>query len=128
MSFYDDIVEFHRALEIPIGPTPTGFLETDRMHLRLTLMTEEWEELKDAMDNQDVAEIAKECADLIVTILGTAAEYGLPFNEVWAEVHRSNMAKAGGPRREDGKILKPEGWTPPDIASVVLTRWSEDTT
>ncbi len=37
----------------------------------------------------------------------------------WDEVHRSNMAKVGGPIRGDGKRLKPEGWTPPDVAGVL---------
>jgi predicted HAD superfamily Cof-like phosphohydrolase len=43
---------------------------------------------------------------------------------VWKEVHRSNMAKLeGGVRkREDGKILKPEGWTPPDVEGVMYGR------
>jgi hypothetical protein len=37
----------------------------------------------------------------------------------FAEVHRTNMAKVGGPVRPDGKKLKPEGWQPPDIAGIL---------
>ena len=47
----------------------------------------------------------------------------VPFNEAWAVVHVSNMAKLGPDGkpiyREDGKILKPEGWQPPDIGAVL---------
>lgn len=49
--------------------------------------------------------------------------HGLPMDEVWAEVQRSNMSKISADgtvkRREDGKILKPLGWKPPDIRGVL---------
>ena len=38
---------------------------------------------------------------------------------MFAEVHRANLTKASGPRRADGKILKPEGWQPADVRSVI---------
>jgi predicted HAD superfamily Cof-like phosphohydrolase len=86
-------------------------------------MAEEWEELNAAMEARDIVEIADACADLVVTVLGTAAEYGIPFDAVWREVDRSNWAKAGPDgevyRRADGKITKPPDWQPPDIAGVL---------
>jgi len=54
-------------------------------------------------------------ADLDYVIEGTRLEFGVNGAPVAAEVHRSNMAKVGGEVRPDGKILKPKGWTPPDI-------------
>jgi len=62
--------------------------------------------------------------DLIVVLIGYGLSRGWPMNEGWAEVMRSNMAKidprtGAVRRREDGKILKPEGWTPPDLASLI---------
>jgi predicted HAD superfamily Cof-like phosphohydrolase len=53
-----------------------------------------------------------------------ALEFGIPLEKVWTEVHKSNMAKAdplkgGVIYREDGKVLKPEGWQKPDIAGVL---------
>lgn len=49
--------------------------------------------------------------------------YGFPMDEIWAEVQRSNMAKLQPDgtvkRRDDGKILKPDGWTPPDIRGIL---------
>lgn len=123
MSYFQDVVRWHATFNVPIGGTPTGKLDVERLQLRVNIMDEEWNELLDAMDAEDVVEIADACADLIVTVLGTAAEYGIPFDPVWDEVHRSNMAKLGPNgeiyRREDGKIKKPPGWTPPDIASVL---------
>ena len=119
MSYYEDIRDFHTALDAPNGKEPSGTLPDDRFALRKSLIQEEYSELMEAMDEGDPAHIAKEAADLVVVVLGTAAEYGLPFDEVWNAVHESNMAKAGGPRREDGKILKPPGWKPPDIQAII---------
>ncbi len=119
MSYFKDIQTFHGAIGAPVGERPSGKLAWDRFQLRKTLIQEEYLELLEAMSEEDPAHIAKEAADLLVVVLGTAVEYGLPFDAVWQAVHESNMAKAGGPRREDGKILKPPGWKPPDIQSII---------
>lgn len=61
--------------------------------------------------------------NMITSVFGIAWRLNMPLNAVFAEVHRSNMAKRmpdGTVRyREDGKVEKPPGWTPPDIASVL---------
>ena len=54
--------------------------------------------------------------DLDYVVEGTRLEFEIDGGPIAVEVHRSNMAKVGGPVREDGKRLKPPGWTPPDIA------------
>lgn len=87
--------------------------------LRFRLVQEEFGELAIAHGDGDVAEVADALADLIYVAIGMALAYGIDLRPVWREVHRSNMAKSGGGTREDGKILKPEGWTPPDIAGVL---------
>lgn len=69
--------------------------------------------------NVDLVEFADALADLDYVIEGTRLEFGINGAPIAAEVHRSNLSKLGpnGPMlREDGKILKPPGWTPPDIA------------
>ena len=45
--------------------------------------------------------------------------YGIDIRPIWDEVHRTNMAKEGGGSRTDGKIMKPAGWQPPDIAGLL---------
>lgn len=70
----------------------------------------------------DLVEAADGIADSIVVLLGLALRLGMSrevFYRVWSEVQRSNMAKAGGPTRPDGKRMKPDGWTPPDIAGAL---------
>jgi predicted HAD superfamily Cof-like phosphohydrolase len=95
----------------------------ERVALRRRLIEEEYEELIEALDEGDLAHIAKEAADVIVVVLGAMAEYGIPFDEVWKAVHASNMAKVGEDgkvaRREDGKVLKPDGWEPPNIEKII---------
>lgn len=119
----DDVAAFHRATDTPILDGPR-FPSEDRIRLRESLITEEYDELFRALANCDLIEAADAMADLIYVIVGTALEFGVPLDRVWDEVQRSNMAKvdpATGKvrKREDGKVLKPEGWQPPDIFRVL---------
>ena len=50
---------------------------------------------------------------------GMFAACGVDADAVFAEVHRANLLKTTGPRRSDGKVLKPADWQPPDVAGVV---------
>jgi predicted HAD superfamily Cof-like phosphohydrolase len=83
-------------------------------------ITDEW--LAKEGHEVDVVGAVDAIADIFYVVLGVALRLGVDeaaFNRVWAEVTRANMAKAGGPLRADGKRLKPEGWTPPDIAGAL---------
>jgi predicted HAD superfamily Cof-like phosphohydrolase len=121
-TFFDDVKAFHVLFNLPLGTTP-AFTSEDDVALRLKLIEEEHIELCLAHDARDIVEVADAIADLIYVACGMAVAYGIPLNEVWAEVQRSNMAKVGIDGkpiyREDGKVAKPEGWTPPDIASIL---------
>lgn len=117
------VAAFHYATGSPVLDTPT-IPANDRVALREDLLTEEYEEItaefEYALEGKgDLAHIAKELADVIYVTYGAALEFGIDLDAVLAEVHTSNMAKLGGPRRADGKQLKPEGWTPPDIRKVL---------
>lgn len=119
---YDAVVEFHRAFGLIENSKPT--LPTDDVRtLRKKLLEEEFIEYNVGEDKNDLVEIADALADLIYIAYGTAVAYGIPLDKVFAEVHRSNMAKLGPDGkpiyRDDGKVLKPAGWTPPDIKSIL---------
>lgn len=58
-------------------------------------------------------------ADLIYVALGAAVTFGVNLGPIWSAVQRTNMAKVGGAVRPDGKILKPEGWQPPNVAELL---------
>lgn len=100
--------------------------ETDfsrQSDLYLDLITEEYQELITAYFNKDLVEIADACADLKWVIEGLEHSLTLPQQDIWDEVARSNLSKisANGKvlKRDDGKVLKPEGWSPPDIKSIL---------
>jgi predicted HAD superfamily Cof-like phosphohydrolase len=86
------------------------------------LIIEEYNELYEAYTNKDIVEIADACADLKWVIEGLEHTLNIPQQEVWNEVARSNLQKIGPDgkvlKREDGKVMKPEGWTPPDIKTL----------
>ena len=92
-------------------------------NLYMALVMEEYKELILAFGNRDMVEIADACADLKWVIEGLEHTLKIPQQEVWDEVSRSNLAKISETgkvlKREDGKVLKPEGWTPPDIKSIL---------
>ena len=109
-----DVREFHEGFGVPIETDPT-MSTPERRVLRARLILEEAGETVAAISSGDLIETADGIVDLIYVAIGAALEFGVPLDRVWREVHRSNMAKLGGPTREDGKVMKPPGWTPPDI-------------
>ena len=121
---FADLRRFHDLFGVP-APSRPGFPSGDRVQLRTTLLCEEFGELMQALTRGDLVEVADGLADLIYVAIGTALELGIDLAPIWEEVHRSNMAKAPGgvvTRREDGKVLKPAGWTPPDVLSCILAQ------
>lgn len=104
-----------------IRGTP-GVPQKENGDMAFELVREEFEELKKAHEAGDVVEVADALADLIYVTVGLGITYGIPLEEVFAEVQRTNMAKFPGGkviRREDGKVLKPEGWKSPDIVGIL---------
>ena len=121
-----DVEEFHDACGLPIVKKPT-IPPPERVQLRMELIVEEISrELLPAMREGNLPEIADAMADSIYVIVGAALEYGIPLARVWNAVQKANMAKVDPKtgvvrRREDGKILKPDGWTPPNIAAILAS-------
>ena len=132
---------FHGANGVADPPMPT-VPQDDRVRFRARLIAEEALEtiaamfsdgkgyqsaldrigfalssfIKEAPVKVDMVAFADGCADLDYVTEGARQEFGIDGAPIAAEVHRSNMAKVGGPMREDGKVMKPPGWTPPDVA------------
>jgi predicted HAD superfamily Cof-like phosphohydrolase len=111
-SWQKRVMEFHEKFGCTVGQTPV-LRDGD---LRSELIWEEAEETEDAVFSQDLAKAVDGLVDTIYVCLGAAVAWGVDLEPIFNAVHRANMAKAGGATRDDGKILKPEGWQPPDIA------------
>jgi len=121
MSFYTDVKDFHIAFGQRVGTRPE-LPNMNERNLRIKLLAEEYREYTVAENENDIVEIADALADIIYIACGTAVSYGIPLDILFAEVHRSNMAKlVNGKvlRREDGKIQKPEGWKAPDVKAIL---------
>lgn len=109
---------FHRMFDIVVQQTP-ALIDDGTRALRERLIHEEFEELKEAMAKDDLVGIAKEMADLLYVVYGTAVSYGINMEPVFREVHRSNMTKVGGYKREDGKWVKPATYSPAAIEPIL---------
>jgi predicted HAD superfamily Cof-like phosphohydrolase len=115
------VERFHRLFDVLVQRTPSQVDERTRV-LRERLIHEEFEELKEAMGKHDLAAVAKELADLLYVVYGTAVSYGIEMAPVFREVHRSNMSKIGGYKREDGKWVKPPTYSPAAIEPILAAQ------
>jgi predicted HAD superfamily Cof-like phosphohydrolase len=117
--------EFHTTYGLPIAETP-GHPPEDRIRLRKDLISEEYWEYDRAGEKNDLVNIAQELADLLYVVYGAALEFGIPLDEVLAEVHRANMSKLDVDcsviRREDGKVLKGPNYKAPDIECILKSK------
>jgi predicted HAD superfamily Cof-like phosphohydrolase len=115
------VQEFHEQFDIHISPTPS-VPDEDTQTLRNRLIQEEFEEFQEAMQNKDLSAMAKELADLLYVVYGTAVSLGIDMEPVFKEVHRSNMSKVGGYKREDGKWVKPPTYSPASLEIILETQ------
>ena len=118
-NWYQDVRAFHEKYGCYIGKRPE-FPPSNITALRKELFLEECKELAEAMEARDIVKTADAIADFIYVIIGWSVSLGIPLDKVWDEVQRTNMLKEGGGMREDGKILKPEGWQPPKIEEALF--------
>ena len=96
--------------------------------LRVDLIEEELDELKEAIYSKEgtLVDVADALTDLLVVVYGGGHAFGIDLDKCFAEVHRSNMSKLGEDGkpiyREDGKILKGENYSEPNLGKI-LNEW-----
>ena len=126
MTNFEKLQEFHKAIN-GANPTKPIIPNEKTINLRETLISEEYNELMEALNilkasaNKEahLASFMHELADLLYVCYGTFVDFGVDADEVFAEIHRVNMLKLTGPKRADGKQLKPKGWKAADIQAVI---------
>ena len=117
--------EFHSAFGLGINTNPTGNLGKNKNMLRFNLMKEENEEYLQAVQNDDIVEIADALGDMLYILCGTILEHGLQnkIEAVFKEIQLSNMSKLntdGKPLyREDGKVLKGPNYFKPNFDEIL---------
>jgi NTP pyrophosphatase (non-canonical NTP hydrolase) len=119
-DWYQDLVDFEEQVRHQKYPKVPHIPSKKDKELREALIIEEVGETLNALKYDDLVELADGITDSIVVLLGTAVTYGIDIRPIWDEVHRSNMSKIGGLIREDGKLLKPSSYSPPNIKDILL--------
>lgn len=113
---YNDVAKFIEACD--------QAKTKENANLYRNLIVEEFWEFKHAESKNDNVEQLDACMDMIWVILGYCYMKGYNVAGAWNEVARSNLAKINPEtgkvnKREDGKVLKPENWTPPQLEQFV---------
>ena len=100
-NYLEMVSEFHKTFNAPILETPQ-IPSTERCNLRVSLMQEELNEIKEAIENNDLVEVVDGLCDLMYVLSGSILEFGLrdKFVELFNEVQRSNMSKACNTQQE----------------------------
>jgi predicted HAD superfamily Cof-like phosphohydrolase len=116
---FRDQEKFMRACD----QTVEGFNQ-EQFKLYVNLIDEEFNELKEAIENEDMIETLDALEDILVVTIGAIHSAGFNGESAWKEVMSTNFAKIDKEtgkvrKREDGKVLKPIGWTPPELAPFV---------
>jgi len=123
-SNFERVREFHEVYEHSVGDFENPGWVSDRdMFLRLKLITEEYNELQEAIEHEGINQVAKELTDLLYVVYGTGVAMGLDLDETFRRVHASNMSKLGEDGKpvynEYGKVMKGENYQPPNLTEVV---------
>lgn len=103
--------------------TEPEFPDNETIALRLELIQEELNELREAIGNADIVEVADALTDILYVTYGAGHAFGIDLDKCFEEVQASNMSKLGEDGkpiyREDGKVLKGRNYFQPDLTSVL---------
>ena len=116
---------FHETYGLGVSEEMKADLGTLKNELRFNLMKEENEEYLEAVQNNDIVEIADALGDMLYILRGTILEHGLQhkIEEVFDEIQRSNMSKLGEDGkpiyREDGKVMKGPNYFKPNFSDIL---------
>ncbi len=134
----DMVREFHVAFSHYVSDYPTlhpeGCDDVEALHdLRVKLIQEELDEMKEALAANDIVGVADAVNDLLYVVFGAAVVYGIPAEQCFDEVHASNMTKLGedgkpilngincplDPTRPIGKVIKGPNFREPNLAAII---------
>lgn len=121
----DDVQEFHETYGLPVL-NEANISDPKTNELRINLLAEELEELKEALEQGDLVETLDALIDLQYVLDGAFLSFGLQDvkQAAFDEVHRSNMSKLGADgkpihRESDGKVLKGPNYFKPDMTQFI---------
>jgi len=122
MSNFNKVGIFMKTFGQEVKSKPS--FSTDKINkLRIDLIKEELDELKEAMDNNDLLEVADALTDILYVTYGAGHAFGINLDKCFDEVQNSNMSKLnenGEPiYNESGKVMKGPNYFKPDLTKFV---------
>ena len=122
MSNFNKVGIFMKTFGQEVKSKPS--FSTDKINkLRIDLIKEELDELKEAMDNNDLLEVADALTDILYVTYGAGHAFGINLDKCFDEVQNSNMSKLsenGEPiYNESGKVMKGSNYFKPDLTKFV---------
>ena len=122
MSNFNKVKTFMETFGQEVKTKPS--LSTDKVNsLRYDLIKEELEELKEAMENKDLLEVADALTDILYVTYGAGHAFGIDLDKCFEEVQSSNMSKLGEDGQpiynESGKVMKGPKYFKPDLTKFV---------
>ena len=122
MSNFNKVKTFMETFGQEVKTKPS--FSTDKINnLRYDLIKEELEELKEAMENKDLLEVADALTDILYVTYGAGHAFGIDLDKCFEEVQSSNMSKLGEEGKpiynESGKVMKGPKYFKPDLTKFV---------
>ena len=117
-EFMDSVYDAVLALDRVVESLPEG----NPRSLRISMLVEEFQEYLAAEKDDDRVEVADALGDIKVILQGTGLAYGFDMDAIDSEIHASNMSKMVDGKvvkRADGKVMKPEGYFPPNLSDIL---------
>ena len=123
MTNFDKVGTFMKTFGQEVKTSPS--FSTDKIkNLRYSLIKEELDELKEAMDKNDIVEVADALTDILYVTYGAGHAFGINLDKCFNEVQNSNMSKLdknGKPiYNEFGKVMKGPNYFKPDLKKIIL--------
>ena len=122
MSNFENVRKFMKTFGQEVREKP-GFPDDKITSLRYDLITEEIGELKEAMENKDIKEVADALTDILYVTYGAGHAFGIDLDKCFQEVQDSNMSKLGSDGKpiynEKGKVMKGPNYFKPDLGKYV---------
>ncbi|WP_435162607.1 phosphoribosyl-ATP diphosphatase [Candidatus Pelagibacter bacterium nBUS_25] len=122
MSNFNKVGTFMKTFGQEVKTKPS--FSSDKINkLRIDLIKEELDELKEAMDNNDLLEVADALTDILYVTYGAGHAFGIDLDKCFDEVQNSNMSKLGEKGEpiynESGKVMKGPNYFKPDLSKFV---------
>ena len=122
MSNFENVRKFMKTFGQEVREKP-GFPNDKITSLRYDLITEEIGELKVAMENKDIKEVADALTDILYVTYGAGHAFGIDLDKCFQEVQDSNMSKLGSDGKpiynEKGKVMKGPNYFKPDLGKYI---------